>query len=515
MTWLSSRSHGRLRGGLVTSVLAGCPAPSPGEETATAPTTGTSEGEGESSTATSADPPTGTTDAESTTTGTTDAQATSTPSTGTTDAASTTGGTTGTSETTAATTTTDPGTTSEDATSTGQTPDMCGNGVLDPGEACDDGNVLAGDGCLPNCTLGDGVALPAIDLPPESVWTCLTTIDAAVLGEPSHVLALGGWTTSPTKSAIVQGFALPDGQASPGSFVHPGLFDRIVDQVATAADGDIVVAGHIYTDEPQTAGHLWLARVTAAGQVVWLREHEALATDPEDLALTPSGDIVLASRVAGWGGGFKPSWLQVFDPDGELVWEHPAPAGPDSQVSYKAVAVDADGTFYVAGSSQHMGDAQWRLLLAALAGDGTPQWQTETPARLHLRVAPSGIVVTEEGTLMVAAIESDSSLEFGGEPGLAAFDPAGGLLLWKTLESPQFWNTWAGRIAAAPGGGALVAWGMSQEDISRTLVARYDEDGEALWEIESDSQTGPRDAGLGPDERFYVLEGESVRPYLP
>jgi cysteine-rich repeat protein len=29
----------------------------------------------------------------------------------------------------------------------------CGNGVVDPGEQCDDGNIVSGDGCSPTCTL--------------------------------------------------------------------------------------------------------------------------------------------------------------------------------------------------------------------------------------------------------------------------------------------------------------------------------------------------------------------------
>ena len=39
----------------------------------------------------------------------------------------------------------------------------CGNGILEEGEACDDGNTLAGDGCSPTCrpeqlgTCGDGM----------------------------------------------------------------------------------------------------------------------------------------------------------------------------------------------------------------------------------------------------------------------------------------------------------------------------------------------------------------------
>ena len=36
----------------------------------------------------------------------------------------------------------------------------CGNAVLDPGEVCDDGNLVGGDGCRADCTrelCGDGV----------------------------------------------------------------------------------------------------------------------------------------------------------------------------------------------------------------------------------------------------------------------------------------------------------------------------------------------------------------------
>jgi cysteine-rich repeat protein len=39
----------------------------------------------------------------------------------------------------------------------------CGNGVLEQGEQCDDGNRLAGDGCLPDCQLEHGVGCPAAD----------------------------------------------------------------------------------------------------------------------------------------------------------------------------------------------------------------------------------------------------------------------------------------------------------------------------------------------------------------
>ena len=37
----------------------------------------------------------------------------------------------------------------------------CGNGTLDPGEVCDDGNNISGDGCNATCTLRDDQDLPA------------------------------------------------------------------------------------------------------------------------------------------------------------------------------------------------------------------------------------------------------------------------------------------------------------------------------------------------------------------
>jgi cysteine-rich repeat protein len=44
---------------------------------------------------------------------------------------------------------------------------MCGNGILESGEACDDGNLVAGDGCDPNCnweaTCGNGIVEPGED----------------------------------------------------------------------------------------------------------------------------------------------------------------------------------------------------------------------------------------------------------------------------------------------------------------------------------------------------------------
>ncbi len=41
---------------------------------------------------------------------------------------------------------------------------FCGNGIVDIGEECDDGNLASGDGCTPNCTFGRGLCCILQDL---------------------------------------------------------------------------------------------------------------------------------------------------------------------------------------------------------------------------------------------------------------------------------------------------------------------------------------------------------------
>jgi cysteine-rich repeat protein len=76
----------------------------------------------------------------------------------------------------------------------------CGNNMLDPGEQCDDGNVVAGDGCSPICQIesedrdGDGV-LNEEDACPDSILDPTVVIDSCD-SEVSNTLLSGGCTIS-------------------------------------------------------------------------------------------------------------------------------------------------------------------------------------------------------------------------------------------------------------------------------------------------------------------------------
>ena len=80
---------------------------------------------------------------------------------------------------------------------TGKKIDVCGNGVLDVGEQCDDGNKLAGDCCSPTCT-SEPLGSPCTDGNPCTTDTCApatgcvhTPIRGCVICTPTTCAAQG------------------------------------------------------------------------------------------------------------------------------------------------------------------------------------------------------------------------------------------------------------------------------------------------------------------------------------
>lgn len=504
--------------------LFGCPPPD-GADTDTSPSTGSAGATvaAGTTTATSGPDPSGavteptTTTSEITTSGTTTTGTTTTggPGESTAGVDSSTGGTS--SFTTGSETST---------TGTGSSTtiflDSCGDGVLDPGEICDDGNDMPGDGCLPDCTPGTGEALGPLTLPqlgPGESWSCLTLIDAAVIDQPEHGLVLGGIDFEPGPDAHgvghIQKVPLPAANPATWSWTKDASPNgRYVTQLVTADNGDIIAAGAVLTDPNQWSGFLWLARFTPAGEVVWLRDHQSIFSHPNDLALSPSGDILVAGRLAGWPKDAKGSWMLAFDADGLPLWEHAAPIADEWRLVYTGVVVDDGGTVYATGHGGPADRSFHHLVLGSFSGDGAPLWQVELPApRGYVHVIPSNsLALTTQGALVVALGLNDQMGPAQGSA-LAAFDTTGALLWWRDQPMTHAYEN-SQVIVAAPNGGVVVGWSHSNEDQSHGRLARYSAAGEVLWSIDP-SGDYLRDVAFGPDDLLYVLQNQEVHRYAP
>jgi cysteine-rich repeat protein len=131
---------------------------------------------------------------------------------------------------------------------------ICGNGVLESGEECDDGNTVAGDGCSPSCVVeycGDGVTGRAVGLfedferlgPSAMVWTVHPAY--GFLPTTAHVhsgsYALGSQNAGRTSSEVLATLRSPsDGHVC---FWYAGQSEECCgDLFVFAVDGTTLLA---------------------------------------------------------------------------------------------------------------------------------------------------------------------------------------------------------------------------------------------------------------------------------
>lgn len=425
-------------------------------------------------------------------------------------------------ETSGRPTTGDPEHTTGESETTGSGPPngVCGDGQRGPSEACDDANGVLDDGCLPDCTLGPGGELRTLDLPPigDELMTAFTHVSAPFTGKTLHSLVIGGqlpmFGPAGQWGAHVWHVEFPQGQPSKWSYAkHAGMYGRLAHRVATAANGDVIVAGQVSTEQvdPGSGGYLWLARLTTVGAVAWSHESPLLNVAAADLVIAPEGNIVLSGSCTGVCAG---SMVLVFDPEGALLWKDEALQGPAQATTYAGAAVDAAGKVYVAGTRS--GPGFHHLIVRSFAAEGGLLWEEQAASPLAPVFQPSDLVLTGDDVLVVAMAQFDEQKAPLDALGLAAFDTTGQSLWWKSWTASKPGAAQPHRLVAVDDGGVYVAGGMAMggEPIA-TLVARFDAEGEKVWANVVEGGDPGLDALLGVDDLLYVLMPHEIGAFLP
>ncbi len=310
----------------------------------------------------------------------------------------------------------------------------CGNGVVDPGEQCDDGNLEGSDGCEASCACSTQCPTPISPL-----WVKMV--------EPE------------------------------GSIVYAHAVD---------ASGNIVVAG---SGQGAVSTDIFLAKYAPSGDLLWSKLHDLPGNSYEvaaDVAIDAAGNVVVAGLVtvidANLNVTYK-AWIAKLAPDGTMAWEETFEVATND-IAY-AVAVDAAGDIVVAG--ENLFEAQpdtsssdgW---LQKRAAGGAVVW-TKTYGTMT-KDTPTSVAVAASGRVFLAEtlISGANDEVVAGKTSAFAMNGAPEWSQPHDAPAPMYTGSRGGSVAVDPTGVWVAgAFEAATLGISDANVRKYSEVGDLLW----------------------------------
>jgi cysteine-rich repeat protein len=309
----------------------------------------------------------------------------------------------------------------------------CGNGALDVGEACDDGNRRSGDGCRADCGKVEACGDAVVDEgeacddgngnPADRCDACRASAWQAV----AHLAGAG--------AATEVGLALPRGVAvdRAGNVFIADTGGHRIHQVG--ADGTIVTragtgrAGFQGDGGPATAaelngpsavavdgvGNLYVLDAGNA-RVRLVRSDGVIATIAGDGTSGGSGDggpAVLAQLAPGSGGGLAVDGLgEVYVAD---------------TFNHRIRRVGRDGVITTVAGSGTVGSS----------GDGGPATEAQLTFPAAVALDPAGAVLIGDGSNRVRRVDASGTITTVAGNGQLGHDGDGGLAIAAQLGQPQ------------------------------------------------------------------------------
>ena len=277
--------------------------------------------------------------------------------------------------------------------------------------------------------------------------------------------------------------------------------------------GTVDFGGTVLTTEQGVHGDLFVARYSAAGELVWVRGLDPVSdAQPGAVAVGSAGTIFVAGAFRGTidlGEGpienvqFNESdaFVVAFSDDGELLWGN-VYQGRATQYA-TSIAVAPDGDLVVAGwlsAEARFGngflqpDAYQRMFATRLTSSGEHVWaRLYGPSGGRARSAPVAIGIDESGHVAVLGGETADHDDSPTKLRLRRLDAAGGEV-WA--REPDDGDVVPHALAIAADGGILV--GGFVNDVEADLGSGVLTHGMAIAAFDADGT--PRD-GRSFDDR--------------
>ncbi len=300
---------------------------------------------------------------------------------------------------------------------------LCGNGELDPGEECDDANLIEDDQCYSNCLI-----------PYEVLWTSIydggafESARSVRFDAQGNLYVLGISTIGFNMFDLWLRQYLPDGSegwtwtySSPvGGIAEWGV------ELAWHPSGDLIIVGSDLI--PGTSFDILVIRLNTSDQsVVWSDAVDGPNTGDADIgqavAVDADGSILVGGKVGVPGVvGLDAGWLRRYDADGNEVWTviHES----ELRETSRAVVVDDAGYIYHVGVVDYNVPEDYYGWVRKLDAGGNELWvhYLESAAFLDAALdAENNLVLTgfESGDIWMGKFDPDFN-----ELGSTSFDAA-------------------------------------------------------------------------------------------
>lgn len=235
---------------------------------------------------------------------------------------------------------------------------VCGNGVVETGEACDDGNTAAGDGCSATCQ-SESTTTPRVDATLD--MTAVTTELNKTVKLQLSVTSANGFSGAVTIAAAL-------GDATSGTAVT--AVQMTVDPTVTLTDGLTAMVPVTLTIPPDATGSvlndkLTLTVTSSAGTAT---ASAPVTVNPIFTVVFTEGTNNVASQHAEEGKSFtvkRGATIRFSNDDSTVVqhiihgdgnvFPHEEPRGPDTTTQIKGKSYDVQTIAIAPGSQGQLG----------------------------------------------------------------------------------------------------------------------------------------------------------------
>ena len=396
----------------------------------------------------------------------------------------------------------------------------CGNGVLEDGEVCDDGDLIGGDGCEADCTSSDdvqpiwtleqggpfgfadcggGVAFDSednlilaglwedqiwvgkYDLDYEQVWEVTYPAVSGVAGclevrvavdAADNVAVIGPQDSATIYDVFVAKLGSDGAEQWTATFAGQSPQTDNAGDISFDLDGNVLVTGDL--TDAETNRSFWVAKLDPEGVLLWSDEHLGAGC-----CINGGRGIAADAEANVWTAGYESPqmfetdiFMRRYDPDGTVLATDVILGVDDaSQDLAYGIALDEFGDRIVVGTSRvDTGIDDNDAWVRRYEGD-VEQWMTPFEGTGTAEDYALGVALAPDGTIVVSGFMFDSPADGLRNRWLAKL-AADGTSIWQRRhldESPD--EGWRGTAVASDG--RIAVAGVASFAFPAMAEARY------------------------------------------